>query len=611
MRQKKLTIEALERIDDLCADFEQQWRSNQRPSIESMLAKGPLGGELADSDASESGTTAVERVALLSELVVLEIDYRRRLGETPTKQEYLDRFPEDAQAIHDAYQEGGKPTAAFDPPSVERVAELLPALQIIELIGAGGMGAVYKARQEGLDRIVAVKILPEEFGHNVKFALRFTREARTLAKLNHPNIVALYEFGNVADTYYFLMEYVEGSTLRDVVRSRELDPEHALAIVPSLCDALQYAHDNGVVHRDIKPENILMSVDGKVKIADFGLSRILGQESQQHALTATHQVMGTPRYMAPEQFEGTHNVDHRADIYSLGVVIYEMLTGELPIGRFAAPSKKVEIDVRLDDVVLRTLEKEPQHRYQRASQIKSDVQSIASTTLQPSDLSKAPAYAPTVDFEASPNRTDAAPSSASLEQQELAGRLLLTRRQLLDRVKHSLRPLFRGECFVIFLGVLLIAVGAQCWARNTQVAHRLICGIIVHVYGIIVISQGAMVLTKIKRIDYSKPIADIRKKLDDLRHCYLRAGVFIGFAWWLMWIPLCVAIGFDAVVVYRNSLLPSLVVGVVGVAVSLWLYWRALRPANSASETWKRKMSGESIAAAYLALDEIENAQIR
>ena len=115
------------------------------------------------------------------------------------------------------------------------------------------------------------------------------------------------------------MEYVEGSTLRDVVKARNLAPEQALAIVPHLCDALQYAHDKGVVHRDIKPENILMSVDGSVKIADFGLSRILGNESQQHSLTGTHQVMGTPRYMAPEQLEGAHGVDHRADIYSMGV----------------------------------------------------------------------------------------------------------------------------------------------------------------------------------------------------------------------------------------------------------------------------------------------------
>ncbi len=365
IRQKKLPIAALERIDDLCADFERKWQSEEPPAIESALSEG---------------VSPIERDVLLAELIVLDIDYRRRRGETPNKQEYLDRFPEGSKAINDALNEGGKRTGAFEPPTVDRLAELFPSLEIIELIGAGGMGAVYKARQSGLDRLVALKILPEEFGHDVKFALRFTREARTLAKLSHPNIVSVYEFGNVEDTYYFLMEFVDGSTLRDVVEARQLAPEHALSIVPHLCDALQYAHDKGVIHRDIKPENILIARDGSVKVADFGLSRILGNESHQETLTGTHQVMGTPRYMAPEQLEGSRGVDHRADIYSLGVVFYEMLTGELPIGRFAAPSKRVAIDVRLDEVVLRTLEKEPQRRYQHASQIKSDVQSITSTS---------------------------------------------------------------------------------------------------------------------------------------------------------------------------------------------------------------------------------------
>nr|WP_246114625.1 serine/threonine-protein kinase [Rubripirellula tenax] len=609
MRGKKLPIAALERIDDLCADFEQKWQSGDPPSIESLI------NSLVDTEAADVSS---QRDALLAELIALEVDYRRRRGEAPSDQEYLDRFPADAKVIHDAINVGGKPTAAFAPMSVARLAELFPSLQIIELIGAGGMGAVYKARQQGLDRVVAIKILPEEFGHDVKFALRFTREARTLAKLNHPNIVALYEFGHVADTYYFLMEYVEGSTLRAVVKAGELTPPHALAIVPYLCDALQYAHDKGVVHRDIKPENILLSVDSSVKIADFGLSRILGNESQQQSLTGTHQVMGTPRYMAPEQFEGTHNVDHRADIYSLGVVIYEMLTGELPIGRFAAPSTKVEIDVRLDDVVLRTLEKEPQRRYQNASQIKSDVQSIMSTQNRNQNRnqnsSDDPALAPTDVYDPSSGiasrSANRQAADATFEQQDLAGRLLLTRRQLMDRVEQSLRPLVRGQVLQILFGVALIVLGAQCWARNTHVPHRLLNGLIVHVYGLIVISQAALVLTRLRRIDYSKPVDDIRRKLTSTRSGYLRAGVIIGFVWWLMWIPVCVAIGFDAVVLYRNSLVPSLVIGVVGFAVSVWLYWRALRSGNPSSERWRRKLSGESIAAAYVALDEIENAQI-
>ncbi len=591
VRHKKLPIAALERIDDLCAAFEQKWQSDEPPDIESVLA-----GDF----------TEAERDVLLAELVVLEIDYRRRRGETPSKQQYLDRFPDHAKAINEALKDDGKRTGAFVPPTVGRLSELFPSLEIIELLGAGGMGAVYKARQQGLDRIVALKILPEEFAHDVKFALRFTREARTLAKLNHPNIVSVFEFGKVRETYYFLMEFVDGPTLRDVVSSGKLSPEHALSIVPHLCDALQFAHDKGVIHRDIKPENILMGKDGSVKIADFGLSRILGSEHQPSVLTGTHQIMGTPRYMAPEQLAGARGVDHRADIYSLGVVIYEMLTGELPIGRFAAPSQKARIDVRLDEVVLRTLETEPQRRYQHASQIKSDVQAITSTDNHP-------ALEPTIvlDEDAQQVRHSpvVSPSNASLEQQELAARLLLSRRELMNRVKSSLRPLVRGQVIQILIGVLVIVLGAQCWARNMHTPHRLISGAILHLYGLLVIAAAATVCTRINRIDYSEPVARVRGRLDDVRNAYLRFGSVIGFPWWLMWIPACVAIGFDAVL-HPNSLIPSIIVGVIGMAVSYWLYGRAQRSDRASAERWRKRFAGESIANAYVALNEMEQAQI-
>ncbi len=279
------------------------------------------------------------------------------------------------------------PSAAstgFVPPTVEEVAAKFPQLEVLELLGRGGMGAVYKARQRELDRLVAVKILPPEVSRDPAFAERFTREARALARLNHPNIVGVYDFGRTGDgtLFYFVMEYVDGVNLRQAILSGGMDPKQALAIVPQICDALQFAHDEGIVHRDIKPENILIDKRGRVKIADFGLAKLLGQESVDHGLTATQQVMGTLRYMAPEQMEGTKTVDHRADIYSLGVVFYELLTGELPIGRFAPPSKMVEIDVRLDEVVLRALEKKPEQRYQHASEVKTDVELITDSPAQ-------------------------------------------------------------------------------------------------------------------------------------------------------------------------------------------------------------------------------------
>jgi tRNA A-37 threonylcarbamoyl transferase component Bud32 len=265
----------------------------------------------------------------------------------------------------------------FVPPEPAQLAKQFPQLEIIELLGQGGMGAVYKARQKQLDRLVALKILPPEISQTEAFAERFTREARSMAKLNHPLIVSVFDFGQTEEgLYYFIMEFVDGTDLRHVIRAGELSPKEALAFVPQICEALQYAHEEGIVHRDVKPENILLDKKGRVKISDFGLAKLLDKPATAYTLTAAGHKMGTPHYMAPEQIEHPGQVDHRADIYSLGVVFYEMLTGELPIGRFAPPSQKVQVDVRLDKVVLRTLEKEPERRYQHASEVKTDVETI-------------------------------------------------------------------------------------------------------------------------------------------------------------------------------------------------------------------------------------------
>ncbi|MCI0376748.1 MAG: serine/threonine protein kinase [Gemmataceae bacterium] len=290
------------------------------------------------------------------------------------------------------------PSGRFTPLNPQELAPYFPQLEILELLGKGGMGAVYKARQINLDRLVAVKILPAEVSQDPSFEGRFKREAKALAQLNHPNIVGVHDSGLASPQpitsspgregqaispasdkpplFYFIMEYVDGVNLRHAIRGGKLKPEEALRIVPQLCDALQFAHEEGIVHRDIKPENILLDRRGRVKIADFGLAKLLGIPAGDVRLTETRQIVGTVPYMAPEQIEGSRDVDHRADIYSMGVTFYEMLTGELPIGRFAPPSKKVQIDVRLDEVVLRTLEKEPEQRYQHASEVKAQVESI-------------------------------------------------------------------------------------------------------------------------------------------------------------------------------------------------------------------------------------------
>ncbi|MDD5201068.1 MAG: DUF4019 domain-containing protein [Terrimicrobiaceae bacterium] len=285
---------------------------------------------------------------------------------------------------------GGEPTGAADepfvPPTVAEMAEKFPQLEILEFIGRGGMGAVYKARQRELDRVVALKILPPGIGGDPAFAERFAREARALARLSHPNIVTLFEFGRAeGGPYFFLMEFVDGVNLRQLLLAERMSPREALGIVPQICDALQFAHDHGIVHRDIKPENILLDRRGRVKVADFGLAKLIGPEVEPAGggsaatgeLTGTGKILGTPSYMAPEQTERPDAVDHRADIYALGVVFYQMLTGELPGKEIEPPSRRMRIDVRLDEVVLRALEKDPDRRYAQASVMKTQVETIS------------------------------------------------------------------------------------------------------------------------------------------------------------------------------------------------------------------------------------------
>jgi hypothetical protein len=274
-------------------------------------------------------------------------------------------------------------TSRFVPPEPEELAGCFPDLEILECIGRGGMGCVYKARQRHLDRLVALKILPSELGNDPAFAERFAREARTLARLAHPNIVIIHDFGQACGMYYLVMEYMDGMNLRELMQAGGVSPAETLKIVPQLCSALQYAHDEGVVHRDIKPENILFDRRGHVKLADFGLVKLVTRTDLDVSLTASRQAMGTPYYMAPEHWKGSHHVDHRADIYGLGVVFYEMLTGELPLGRFDPPSQKASVDPRLDEVVMRSMQSNPANRYQQAKELGRDIERITRTANDP------------------------------------------------------------------------------------------------------------------------------------------------------------------------------------------------------------------------------------
>ncbi len=308
-----------------------------------------------------------------------------------------------------AHPEGAERTP---PPSLATVSAAFPQLEVLELIGQGGMGCVFKARQPQLNRFVALKILPEALSRDAAFAARFTREAQALAALSHPNIVTIHDFGQAGSGdaeaaaprfFYLLMEFVDGVNLRQALRGGHFTPEQALAIVPPLCDALQFAHERGIVHRDIKPENLLLDKAGRIKVADFGIAKMLassdgatceapgpdgpsasaaGKPPFPSFLTADNATAGTPGYMAPEQKASPQKVDSRADIYSLGVVLYEMLTGELPADRLQPPSSRIrgmQIDVRLDEIVLRALEQTPELRYQTAAELRTQVETVVGT----------------------------------------------------------------------------------------------------------------------------------------------------------------------------------------------------------------------------------------
>jgi serine/threonine-protein kinase len=268
----------------------------------------------------------------------------------------------------------------------------LPGYELMHLLGRGGMGEVWLARQRSLERLVAVKLLPPRLAKDPEFVTRFDKEATALAALSHPHIIQIIDRGVVGEHYFFVMEYVEGRSLREVMR--ELTPPETLRIALSVARAIECAHDKHIIHRDLKPENILLDGRGHAKVADFGLAGIRSPDSKLQ-LTATSVAMGTLNYMAPEQRRDAKNVDGRADLFSLGVVLYEALTGELPVGRFRLPSQRVPgLDPRVDAVVERLLENEPDSRYAQASEVCKALEALVSTTSRPSMAAQPEGLAP-------------------------------------------------------------------------------------------------------------------------------------------------------------------------------------------------------------------------
>ncbi|GAB4333885.1 MAG: hypothetical protein Kow0099_05800 [Candidatus Abyssubacteria bacterium] len=273
----------------------------------------------------------------------------------------------------------GSVRPAYEMRSEERLYELQPGdkiggYRIEKLIGRGGMATVYKALDEPRQRIVAVKVLKKKYSSSLKALARFDREFLALESLDHPNIVRVLDKGVENGINYFVMEYVDGASFSRWLRRKKLTFNTKAQILLQAAAALDYAHRRGIVHRDVKPDNILIDRTGKVRIADFGIAQITRSGLPLTSITVVSSFMGTADYMAPEQRVNAKAVDHRADIFAFGVMMYEAFTGRLPLGHFAVPSQlNPEVSKRMDGIILRALQQDPAERYQSIAELAEDL----------------------------------------------------------------------------------------------------------------------------------------------------------------------------------------------------------------------------------------------
>ena len=278
-------------------------------------------------------------------------------------------------------------SSEWSPPDIEELNRLLPQYAIESIIGRGGMGAVYKGLQRTLDRIIAIKLLPEDLlsgNDEMNFVERFKLEARSMASLDHPAIISVFDFGQTeAGHLYFVMEFVDGMDIDKYIQlsGGKVPSDDAVAIISHVLDALDYAHSRGIMHRDIKPANILINRDGKVKIADFGLAKKTtpGEDAAISGLTLANVTMGTPDYIAPECLDSTMIPDSRSDLYSVGVMLYQLLTGKIPRGIFNLPSViDPALDARFDAIITRAMANDPNQRFSTAGEFRSQLDEVLS-----------------------------------------------------------------------------------------------------------------------------------------------------------------------------------------------------------------------------------------
>ncbi len=272
----------------------------------------------------------------------------------------------------------------------ERSGQKIPGYKIIEKLGAGAMATVWKGKQLSLDRMVAIKVLPRKFTNNPQFIERFYAEGRAAAQLNHPNIVQAYDVGKAGDYHFFVMEYVEGSTVFDeIVKIKRYNEREALEIGMQVAEALQHAHERGLIHRDVKPKNIMLTKAGFAKLADMGLARAISDKEAAEAEQG--KAFGTPYYISPEQIRGEMNITPAADIYSLGATLYHMVTGNVPfdgknpsavmhkhLKEQLVPPDHVnpKLSAGISEVIEMMMSKDPRQRYRSCKDVISDLKAV-------------------------------------------------------------------------------------------------------------------------------------------------------------------------------------------------------------------------------------------
>ncbi|MFO0842802.1 MAG: serine/threonine-protein kinase [Gemmataceae bacterium] len=368
-----------------------RWRRGERVLAEIYLAEHP--GLRADAEAA-------------LDLIGNEMLLRREKGERVELEEYLRRFPEWASQIRDQFEveraiEGTAAGATWSPeaetgpeidpglPAGTAPLPTIPGYEVLGVLGRGGMGVVYRARQAGLGRLVALKMIPPGAYAGPEERARFRREAEAVARFRHPNIVQIHEVGESDGRPFFSLELVEGGTLAEKVRGTPQPARKAAELVEALARAMHLAHQQGIVHRDLKPANVLLAEDGTPKVTDFGLAKRLEGGS---AHTQTGAIVGTPSYMAPEQARGqTRQVGPLVDVYALGAVLYECLTGRPPfraatvydtvlqaVNEEPVPPRQLNAQVPrdLETVALKCLRKEPAGRYADAEELANDLRRL-------------------------------------------------------------------------------------------------------------------------------------------------------------------------------------------------------------------------------------------